>query len=167
MTGNPYFGLRFYGATDLTLGQITMNLSGGMGIRFDRDQAANKNVKMGTVRVTGASSHAIETFNIDTLNIDAVYATNCGESGLLIQTSTNVWVGLVNGQNVGTGTGYATLRFANRNGRLSSGSYSTNGMSLQDKSLTFQEYQPLISYLHSLGRQGRLTRRWPWYLLRF
>lgn len=29
MTGNPYFGLRFYGTRDLVLGQITMNLSGG------------------------------------------------------------------------------------------------------------------------------------------
>ena len=127
MTGNPYFGLRFYGTKNLVLGAITLNLSSGMGIRFDRDQAANSNVKMGTIRVTGASSHAVEIFNIDGLNIDAVYATNVGESGLLIQTSTNVWVGLVNGNNVGAGTGYGTLRFANRNGRLASGSYATNG----------------------------------------
>lgn len=31
MTGSPYFGLRFYGTKDLTLGKITMNLSGGLG----------------------------------------------------------------------------------------------------------------------------------------
>lgn len=128
MTGNPYFGLRFYGVKNLVLGAITMNLSSGMGIRFDRDGAPNSNVKMGTIRVTGASSHAVETFNINKLDIDAVYATNCGEAGLLIQTSTNVWVGLVNGNNVGAGTGYGTLRFANRNGRLSNGAYTTNGM---------------------------------------
>jgi hypothetical protein len=126
MTGNPYFGLRFYGTKNLVLGAITLNLSAGIGIRFDRDQAANSNVKMGTIRVTGATSHAVEVFNIDGLNIDAVYATNVGESGLLIQTSTNVWVGLVNGNNVGAGTGYGTLRFANRNGRLSNGAYTTN-----------------------------------------
>jgi hypothetical protein len=46
MTGNPYFGLRFYGTSGLKLGKITMNLSGGLGIRFDRDQAANSNVTM-------------------------------------------------------------------------------------------------------------------------
>lgn len=114
MTGNPYFGLRFYGTRDLVLGQITMNLSGGrkcfllfqnplpclempggildpkccsilcsrsrrksctqpdnipVGIRFDRDQAANSNVKIDTVRVTGAGSHAVETWNIDGLTI--------------------------------------------------------------------------------------------------
>lgn len=101
MTGSPYFGLRFYGTKNLVLGEITMTLSAGIGIRFDRDQAANSNVKMGTIRVTGASSHAVETFNIDGLTIDAVYAKDCGESGLLIQTSTNVKVGLVDGNNVG------------------------------------------------------------------
>ncbi|KAK0099381.1 hypothetical protein ONS95_003545 [Cadophora gregata] len=126
MTGNPYFGLRFYGTKGLTLGQITMNLSGGLGIRFDRDQAANSNVKMDTIRVTGAGSHAVETWNIDGLTIGSVIAKDCGESGLLLQTTTNAKVGLVDGNNVGAGTGYGTLRFANRNGRLSSGSYSNN-----------------------------------------
>lgn len=147
MTGNPYFGLRFYGVKNLVLGAITMNLSSGLGIRFDRDGAANSNVKMGTIRVTGASSHAVETFNIDKLDIDAVYATNCGESGLLIQTSTNVWVGLVNGNNVGAGTGYGTLRFANRNGRLSSGAYTTNG--------TFSISPPIkFMYINSPFKSG-------------
>ncbi|RYP87180.1 hypothetical protein DL770_004831 [Monosporascus sp. CRB-9-2] len=126
MTGNPYFGLRFYGTRDLTLGQITMNLSGGLGIRFDRDQAANSNVKMGTIRVTGAGSHAVETWNIDGLNIDQVIARNVGECGLLIQKTTNAQVGLVDGDNVATGTGYATLRFANNNGQNPNGNYNTN-----------------------------------------
>ncbi|RYP59355.1 hypothetical protein DL769_008574 [Monosporascus sp. CRB-8-3] len=126
MTGNPYFGLRFYGTRDLTLGEITMNLSGGMGIRFERDEAANSNVKMGTIRVTGAGSHAVETWNIDGLNIDRVIARNVGECGLLLQKTTNAWVGLVDGDNVATGTGYATLRFANNNGQNSNGNYNTN-----------------------------------------
>ncbi|KAH7408021.1 hypothetical protein BKA64DRAFT_667921 [Cadophora sp. MPI-SDFR-AT-0126] len=126
MTGNPYFGLRFYGTKGLTLGQITMNLSGGLGIRFDRDQAANSNVKMDTIRVTGASSHAVETWNIDGLTIGSVIARDCGESGLLLQTTINAKVGLVDGNNVGAGTGYGTLRFANRNGRLSNGAYTNN-----------------------------------------
>ena len=54
MTGNPYFGLRFSGANNLVLGKITMNLSGGLGIRFDRDRAAQSNVKMDDIRVNGA-----------------------------------------------------------------------------------------------------------------
>lgn len=126
MTGNPYFGLRFSGTKNLVLGQITMNLSGGLGIRFDRDKAANTNVKMDVITVTGAGSHAVETWNIDGLQINQVIARNVGEAGLLLQTTTNARVGLVDGNNVGSGTGYATLRFANQNGKLSSGSYSTN-----------------------------------------
>ncbi|KAJ0383114.1 hypothetical protein COL922a_011162 [Colletotrichum nupharicola] len=126
MTGNPYFGLRFSGTKDLTLGAITMNLSGGLGIRFDRDLAAKSNVKMGVIRVTGAGSYAVETWNIDGLTIDQVIARNVGESGLLLQKTTNARVGLVDGNNVGAGTGYGTLRFANNNGQNPNGNYNTN-----------------------------------------
>jgi hypothetical protein len=126
MTGNPSFGLRFHGVRDLTLGTITMNLTGGMGIRFDRDAPWNYNVKIGTVTVRGASSHAVETFNIDGFDFGAVYAQDVGESGLLIQTSRNGRVGLVDGNNAGAGTGYATFRMANRLGRTSSNRYDTN-----------------------------------------
>ncbi|KAH7162003.1 hypothetical protein B0J13DRAFT_430132 [Dactylonectria estremocensis] len=125
MTGNPYFGLRFSGTSNLVLGAITMNLSGGLGIRFDRDRAANSNVKMGVITVTGAGSHAVETWNINGLTIDQVIARNVGESGLLLQNTNNARVGLVDGNNVGAGTGYGTLRFANQNGILNGG-YATN-----------------------------------------
>lgn len=81
MTGNPYFGLRFYGTSGLVLEDITMNLSGGIGIRFDRDEAANTDVTMGTITVTGAGSHAVETWNIDGLTIGSVIARDCGECG--------------------------------------------------------------------------------------
>ncbi|KAK6857110.1 parallel beta-helix repeat protein [Apiospora arundinis] len=126
MTGGPYFGLRFHGVRDLTLGQIVMNLNTGLGIRFDRDAPWNYNVKIDSVRVTGAGSHAVETFNIDGLEVGQVIARNVGECGLLIQTSRNVKVGLVDGDNVAKGTGYATLRFANNNGQLANGNYNTN-----------------------------------------
>ncbi|KAI3317862.1 hypothetical protein HD806DRAFT_359109 [Xylariaceae sp. AK1471] len=126
MTGNPYFGLRFYGTKNLVLGAITMNLSGGLGIRFDRDEAANSNVKMGTITVNGAGSHAVETWNIDGLTIDKVVARNVGECGLLLQKTTNARVGLVDGDNVATGTGYATFRMANNNGQLANGAYTSN-----------------------------------------
>ncbi|KAM0551186.1 hypothetical protein ACHAPJ_008528 [Fusarium lateritium] len=128
MTGNPYFGLRFSGTRNLKLGDITMNLSGGIGIRFDRDAAWNYDVTMGNIVVTGAGSHAVETFKIDGLDITSVKAKDCGECGLLIQESRNVWVGYVEGVNVGTGTGYATLRFANNNGQLANGQYTTTNV---------------------------------------
>ncbi|KAH7014603.1 uncharacterized protein B0I36DRAFT_338955 [Microdochium trichocladiopsis] len=126
MTGNPYFGLRFYGTSGLSLGIITMNLSGGLGIRFDRDNAGSTNVRMDTISVTGAGSHAVETWNIDGLTINKVIARNVGECGLLLQTTTNARVGLVDGNNVAAGNGYATFRMANRNGRRADGSYATN-----------------------------------------
>lgn len=125
MTGSVYFGLRFSGTTGLTLGDITFDLTAGMGIRFDRDRAANSNVKIGTVNCKRTSSHCVETFNIDKLEIGSVIARNVGECGLLLQTVTNVKVGLVDGDNVAAGNGYATLRFANRAGRLNGG-YATN-----------------------------------------
>jgi hypothetical protein len=81
---------------------------------------------MDEIRITGASSHAVETWNIDGLTVGSVIARNVGECGLLIQNTRNANVGLVDGNNVATGTGYATLRFANTNGRLANGRYDTN-----------------------------------------
>lgn len=126
MTGNPYFGLRFFGDTDLHLGTIIMNLSGGLGIRFERDEAGSTNVEMESIQVTGAGSHAVETWNIDGLTIGEVIARDVGECGLLLQTTTNAQVGLVDGDNVAAGVGYATLRFANNNGQTADGGYETN-----------------------------------------
>ncbi|KAL2148944.1 hypothetical protein VTH82DRAFT_1630 [Thermothelomyces myriococcoides] len=126
MTGNPYFGLRFSGMRGLRLGTITMNLSGGLGIRFDRDRAPSSDVTMDVITVTGAGSHAVETWNIDGLEINKVIARDVGECGLLLQTTTNAHVGLVDGENVATGNGYATFRMANNNGQKSDGSYDTN-----------------------------------------
>ena len=125
MTGNPYFGLRFSGTKDLVLGKINLNFSGGLGIRFDRDKAANSNVKMDAIACTGTGSHCVETWNINGLTINSVVAKNVGECGLLLQKTTNANVKLVDGENVATGNGYATLRFANQNGKLNGG-YSTN-----------------------------------------
>ncbi|KAH7305772.1 hypothetical protein B0I35DRAFT_381156 [Stachybotrys elegans] len=128
MTGAPYFGFRFFGVNNLSLGDITLNLSGGLGIRFERDEAPNTNVNMGTITVTGAGSHAVETWNIDGLTIGSVIARDVGECGLLIQETTNAQVGLVDGDNVAAGNGYATLRFANNNGQLPDGSYTTTNI---------------------------------------
>ncbi|ORY08901.1 hypothetical protein BCR34DRAFT_517109 [Clohesyomyces aquaticus] len=125
MTGNVYFGLRFSGTSGLTLGDITFDLTTGLGIRFDRDLAANSNVKMGTINCKRTSSHCVETWKIDKLEIGSVIARNVGECGLLLQETTNAKVDLVDGDNVAAGNGYATLRFANRNGRINN-AYNTN-----------------------------------------
>lgn len=103
-----------------------MNLSGGLGIRFDRDETANSNVNMDVISVAGAGSYAIETWNIDGLNIGQVIAKNVGECGLLLQKTTNARIGLVDGNNVAVGTGYATFRMVNNNGQNSNGNYDAD-----------------------------------------
>ncbi|KAH8706083.1 hypothetical protein GQ44DRAFT_777824 [Phaeosphaeriaceae sp. PMI808] len=125
MTGNVYFGLRFSGTTGLTLGNLNFDLTTGLAIRFDRDRAANSHVKMGTITFTRASSHCVKSWNIDKLEITSVIARNVGECCLLLQKTTNARVGLVDGDNVAAGTGYATLRFANQSGKVNGG-YNTN-----------------------------------------
>jgi hypothetical protein len=119
LAGTPSFGMHFSDTRGLTLGTIVMNLSSGsgIGIRFDRDAPMNYDVKMGDI--------SLETWNIDRLTIASVVARNCGECGLLLQKTTNARVGLVDGDNVARGTGYAAFRMANENGRLN-GNWNTN-----------------------------------------
>lgn len=57
LTGSPYFGMRFYGTKGLKLGTITMNLSSGLGIRFERDKAGSTDVTMGTISVGHPCPH--------------------------------------------------------------------------------------------------------------
>lgn len=126
MTGSPYFGMRFYGMRGLHLGQIDLDLSGGLGIRFERDQPGSTDVSMDHIRVSGTGNHGVETWNVDGLRIGTVVARNVAYAGLLLNNTRNAQIGTVDGDNVATGTGYATFRTANTNGRLADGSYGTN-----------------------------------------
>lgn len=126
MTGNPYFGLWFYGMNGLHLGEIRLELSGGLGIRFERDKAGSSNVTMDDIYVSGTDNHGVETWNIDGLDIGNVVARNTRYCGLLLNNTRNATIGTVDGDNVATGTGYATFRLANGAGQLSNGSYDTN-----------------------------------------
>ncbi|GAB2465099.1 hypothetical protein GCM10027063_03060 [Promicromonospora xylanilytica] len=116
MTGAPYFGLRFADVDDLHLGQIDLRMTGGIGIRFERDLPGSSNVRIDSVYASGMPGHAIETWHIDGLRIGTLTARDVGESGLLIQGTSDAVIGTVDGENVGTGTGYATFRMANENG---------------------------------------------------
>lgn len=131
MTGSPYFGLRFRDVHNLHLGQIDLRLSGGLGIRFDRDAPGggaaptSTNVRMDHIYVSGSGNHGVETWHVDGLVIGTVIARNTAYAGLLLNGSRNATIGLVDGEGTGAGTGYATLRFANRNGRVGN-NYPTN-----------------------------------------
>jgi len=125
MTGSPYFGMRFYGMNGLHLGQITLNLNGGLGIRFERDFPGSTNVRMDDVFVSGTGNHGVETWNVDGLTIGTITARDVDFAGLLLNNTRNAEIGTVDGENVATGTGYAVFRTANRNGRIGN-SYPTN-----------------------------------------
>ncbi|WP_407560215.1 right-handed parallel beta-helix repeat-containing protein [Streptomyces sp. 184] len=128
VTGNPLYGIFMRNVTDVTLGQIDMRLSAGLGIRIDNHgdtSVPTRNVDIGNVYVSGASAHAVETYGVDDLTIGTVTARDVGESGLLLNDTTNATIGTVDAVDAGTGTGYAAFRMANRNGRIGD-SYSTN-----------------------------------------
>lgn len=126
LTGSPWFGLELWGVNNLHLGQLDLRFNGGLGLRFERDRPASSNVRMDYIYVSGTDNHGVETWNIDGLEIGTVVARDVANAGLLLNNSRNATIGLVDGDDVATGTGYATLRFANTNGRLANGNYNTN-----------------------------------------
>jgi hypothetical protein len=124
MTGNPAFAMLIADTHNLHLGQIDLRMSGGAGIRFD-NRGTSTNVTIDSVYVEGTSGHGVETWNIDGLDIGTVVARDTGYAGLLLNNTRNANIGTVDGSNTGAGTGYATLRFANTNGRINN-QYPTN-----------------------------------------
>jgi hypothetical protein len=128
LTGTPLYGIFLRNVQNVVLGQIDMRLSRGLGVRIDNRGDTSqwtRNVRIDNVYVSGASSHAVETYGVDGLTIGTVTARNVGESGLLLNQTVNARVTKVDAENAGTGTGYAAFRMANRNGRIGSG-YPTN-----------------------------------------
>ncbi|WP_448315951.1 hypothetical protein [Streptomyces sp. CO7] len=128
VTGTPLYGIFLRNVQNVVLGQIDMRLSSGLGVRIDNRGDTSqwtRNVRIDSVYVSGASSHAVETYGVDGLSIGTVTARNVGESGLLLNQTINATVTKVDAENAGTGTGYAAFRMANRNGRVGS-SYPTN-----------------------------------------
>jgi hypothetical protein len=128
LTGSPLYGVFLRNVQNVVLGQLDMRLSRGLGVRIDNRGDTSqwtKNVRIDNVYVSGASSHAVETYGVDGLTVGTVTARNVGESGLLLNQTINANVTKVDAENAGTGTGYAAFRMANRNGRVGSG-YPTN-----------------------------------------
>ncbi|MEU6714456.1 hypothetical protein ABZ897_23560 [Nonomuraea sp. NPDC046802] len=128
VTGAPLYGIFVRNGVNITLGQIDMRLSGGLGIRIDNHgdrSVRTRNVRIDNVYVSGTSTHGVETYGLDGLTIGTVVARNTGDSGLLLNDTINATVNTVDAQGAGTGTGYAAFRMANRNGRIGS-AYPTN-----------------------------------------
>lgn len=128
VTGVPLYGIFMRNVENVVLGQIDMRLSRGLGVRIDNrgdTSVRSRNIRIDNVFVSGASSHAVETYGVDGITIGTVTARGVGESGLLLNETINATVGTVDAENAGAGTGYAAFRTANRNGRVGSG-YPTN-----------------------------------------
>ncbi|AQS68032.1 hypothetical protein [Streptomyces pactum] len=128
VTGRPLYGIFMRNVHNVVLGRIDMRLSSGLGVRIDNRGDTSqwtRNVRIDDVYVSGASSHAVETYGVDGITIGTVTARNVGESGLLLNQTINATVTRVDADGAGTGTGYAAFRMANRNGRIGSG-YPTN-----------------------------------------
>ncbi|CAM5567229.1 hypothetical protein [Streptomyces griseomycini] len=128
VTGAPLYGIFLRNVQNVVLGQIDMRLSRGLGVRIDNRGDTSqwtRNVRIDDVYVSGASSHAVETYGVDGLTVGTVTARDVGESGLLLNQTINAAVAKVDAEDAGTGTGYAAFRMANRNGRIGS-SYPTN-----------------------------------------
>ncbi|GCB46734.1 hypothetical protein SNL152K_4032 [Streptomyces sp. NL15-2K] len=128
LTGTPLYGVFMRNVQNVVLGQLDMRLSRGLGVRIDNRGDTSqwtRNVRIDNVYVSGASSHAVETYGVDGLTVGTVTARNVGESGLLLNQTINANITKVDADNAGAGTGYAAFRMANRNGRVGS-SYPTN-----------------------------------------
>lgn len=128
LAGSPLYGIFMRNVQNVVLGQIDMRLSGGLGVRIDNrgdTSVRSKNIRIDKVFVSGAGSHAVETYGLDGITIGTVTARNVGHSGLLLNDTINATVGTVDAENAGAGTGYAAFRVANRNGRIGN-AYPTN-----------------------------------------
>lgn len=129
LTGTPVYGIFLRNVDNVRLRDIDMRLSGGgIGIRVDNlgdTSRYARNITINNAYVSGAGSHAVETYGVDGLTVGTVTARNVGESGLLLNATINAKISLVDAQGAGTGTGYAAFRIANRAGRIGS-SYPTN-----------------------------------------
>ncbi|MFM9594535.1 hypothetical protein ACKI1J_30975 [Streptomyces scabiei] len=128
LTGTPLYGVFLRNVQNVVLGQLDMRLTRGLGVRIDNRGDTSqwtRNVRIDNVYVSGASSHAVETYGVDGLTVGTVTARNVGESGLLLNQTVNATVTKVDADGAGAGTGYAAFRMANRNGRVGS-AYPTN-----------------------------------------
>lgn len=126
ITGVPLYAMFFRRVNNLTLGKIDIRLGGsGFGIRIDNDPSNHAwgrsdrvtNVQIDEVYVEGTSNHGVETYGVDGITIGQVVARNVGYAGLLLNATVNAEVGLVDGEDVATGQGYAAFRIANEAGR--------------------------------------------------
>jgi len=117
VTGNPRYGIWFRTCTSINFQSITMNLTGGLGIRVDDSKGGwSRDLTADDINITGAGNHGFETYGVDGFSIGTVNATDVAYCGLILNNSRNGTVGTVNGIRCCPDGGYAAFRVANNNG---------------------------------------------------
>lgn len=134
LTGNAQYGMFFREVSNLHLGDIYINGTGGLGIRIDSrqsngsfDKNNSQNVTIDHVHVENTGGHGVEFYGVNGIEIGTVVARNTGNAGLLLNYSTNANIDRIDAIDAASGgTGYAAFRTANNNGEYPDGSYPTN-----------------------------------------
>ena len=131
LTGNAQYGMFFRDVSNLHLGDIHIDGTGGLGIRIDshgsNDRNNTTNITIDHVHVENTGGHGVELYGADGVEIGTVVARSTGDCGLILNDSINATIGLVDAVDAAhVGTGYAAFRTANDNGRYDDGSYPTN-----------------------------------------
>jgi hypothetical protein len=131
LTGNAQYGMFFRDVSNLHLGNIHINGTGGLGIRIDshgsNDRNSARNITIDYVHVENTGGHGVEFYGVDGIEIGTVVARSTADCGLILNDSINANIGLVDAVDAAyVSTGYAAFRTANTNGRYADGSYPTN-----------------------------------------
>jgi len=115
VTGNPRYGIRISHCSDVVIGDVTMDLSAGLGIRIDgRDGPRTRNVTLDSATISGSSTHAVETYGVDNIDVGTVTATDVDTGcGLLLNDTSGATVDHVDATRCDEGGGYAGFRCAN------------------------------------------------------
>jgi hypothetical protein len=133
LTGYAQYGMFFRDVSNLHLGDIYINGTGGLGIRIDSrqsngsfDRTQSTNITIDYVHVENTGGHGVEFYGVNGIEIGTVVARNTVNAGLLLNDSINANIDLVDAVNAAYGSTYAAFRTANNNGRMSNGTYPIN-----------------------------------------
>lgn len=118
ITGAFYMGFRITGCNDVALSGIHID-GGYMGMRIESSDSNHpwdfRSYNLTVVNCTfeNTGGHAFETYSIENIYVDEIVARYAGGCGVILNNSSNAFVGTVDAYRCDYGGGYAGLRFAN------------------------------------------------------
>ena len=125
MAGSAYFGM-FFRTCQGTAFSST-NGTSGIAYRIDNCKGGGgSNFSFGQVRITAGNNNGVETYGINGVSWNTVYANDRGACGMLLNYSSNATGTAVNGTRCNYGGGYAGFRVANSNRSTTLGTVNSN-----------------------------------------